>query len=481
VVRKWTLRALAAAALALATLVLGFAFQRRLALPELSAWHRLHLREEFRAGRADVRTFLDYVRLEDRLSAELRSRLMDDPGAADTYVLGRYRSGSLPARLALEGRDNRSYEQGPPDPRGAVLLVHGLSDSPYSVRALAETFLEQGYHVVVLRLPGHGTVPASLRDVTWKDWYAAVELAARHTASRAGSGKPFLACGHSTGAALLTLYAVRALDDPSLPRPRRLYLLSPAIGISRFAVLTQVLSALDSIPWFEKSAWLDILPEYDPYKYNSFPVNAAKQVHRLTHELQAAIGDAGGRGRLREMPPVLVFQSLVDATIETRDVVSGLLALLPRGGHELVVFDVNRCEQLQGLLGPIPMNYLERLRSATDLPFRVTLIGNRAPDSLQVAAYTREADAREVVREDLPLVWPAGVFSLGHVALPFPVDDPVYGLFPAAGRAPGYPLGAFPARGESGALVVPLGMLARLRCNPFFDVIRGRVVETVGE
>jgi hypothetical protein len=36
-----------------------------------------------------------------------------------------------------------------------------------------------------------------------------------------------------------------------------------------------------------------------------------------------------------------------------------------------------------------------------------------------------------------------------------------------------------PARGEDGALVVPLGTFARLRSNPFFDVIRAKVVATL--
>jgi len=67
------------------------------------------------------------------------------------------------------------------------------------------------------------------------------------------------------------------------------------------------------------------------------------------------------------------------------------------------------------------------------------------------------------------------------VAMPFPPDDPVYGLAPDPNAQPRFALGAFPARGESGALRVPLGMLARLRSNPFFDVIRSKVVESCRE
>jgi esterase/lipase len=42
------------------------------------------------------------------------------------------------------------------------------------MRALADTLYAQGYYVLALRLPGHGTVPAGLADVNWRDWYAAV-------------------------------------------------------------------------------------------------------------------------------------------------------------------------------------------------------------------------------------------------------------------------------------------------------------------
>jgi alpha-beta hydrolase superfamily lysophospholipase len=50
-----------------------------------------------------------------------------------------------------------------------VLLLHGLTDSPYSMRALAELFAARGWYVVGLRLPGHGTAPAALTRVTWQD------------------------------------------------------------------------------------------------------------------------------------------------------------------------------------------------------------------------------------------------------------------------------------------------------------------------
>jgi alpha-beta hydrolase superfamily lysophospholipase len=480
---KWSLYAVALCAVVLVTIVLVFAIQSRLRLADLEPWHEIVLSEEFRADRAGApKTFDEYRALEDRLFAQLKTSVLDDPKKADKSLLGRYTPGSITSKLALETPYNRSFELVPDEIRGAVLLVHGLSDSPYSMRALAETFYAQGYYVLALRLPGHGTLPSGLLNVSWRDWYAAVELAAKHAAAKAGPGKPFVAGGYSTGAALLALYSLRSLDDESLPRPRQIYLLSAAIGVSPFAVLTNVISSLGFVPGLEKSHWLDVLPEYDPYKYNSFTVNGASQIYKVTREIRAAIESARDHGHLDGMPRVTMFQSLVDATVTPAEVVRGMLGLLPPHGHELVVFDVNRYEVIAALTAPGPLTGLERLRAADDLPFRLTIVTNREPGTRSIAAFTRDVGARGLERHDLPLEWPRGVFSLGHTALPFPVDDPVYGLegAPDDGR-PGFNIGSVPVRGENGALVVPLGTFARLRSNPFFDVIREQIVGSLAD
>jgi hypothetical protein len=180
------------------------------------------------------------------------------------------------------------------------------------------------------------------------------------------------------------------------------------------------------------------------------------------------------------MPRVVMFQSVVDSTVTASEVVRGLLVYLPPRGHELVVFDVNRHEQLEALVAPGPLESLERLRAAPDLTFNTTVIGNRDASTRAVGAFVREAGQNEVTERDLPYEWPRGVLSLGHVALPFPVDDPLYGLEgPPEGAAVTYNLGTFPARGEDGALVVPLAQFARVRSNPFFGVIRAKVRETL--
>lgn len=474
--RRLLLFAAVLVAAVLAAIVLVFAVQARVRLLDLRPWHRSRPAGEFRAASGEVTTFEQYRELERRLLAELRAELVDDPARADTFALGRYNPRSVPGRLALETPYNLSFELEPESLRGAAVLVHGLSDSPYAMRALGELLREQGFYVLALRLPGHGTVPAALLDVEWRDWYAAVDLAARHAAARVGPDRPLYLGGFSTGAALTTLYAVRGLNDPSVPRARRLILLSPAIGLTAAARLTRILAGLSFLPAFEKSKWIDVAPEYDPYKYNSFPVNAGRQIYELTRELGLALQRARDAGLLGDMPDILAFQSLVDATISAPDVVHGLFELLPARDHELVVFDVNRRDVLRDLVSPDLRAGMDRLRASTPLPFRLLVVTNRAPEALEVELLLRPAGESAEQRLALDLAWPRGVLSLGHVALPFPADDPVYGLLPAAAGELDYPLGALTLRGESGALVVPLGDLARVRSNPFFQVVRARIL-----
>jgi alpha-beta hydrolase superfamily lysophospholipase len=357
-----------------------------------------------------------------------------------------------------------------------VLLLHGLSDAPYSLHAVGAEFGKRGFDVVTLRLPGHGTVPAALTDVDWEDWAAATKLAAREAARLAGPGKPFYIAGYSTGAPLALMYSLHAIDDSSLPMPTRLFLFSPAIGVSDFAVMANAAAGLAFVPGLEKARWLDVLPEYDPYKYNSFPVNAANQVYRLTRALERALADTQERGRLDRMPTITAFQSLVDATVLAADVGTRLFARLPARGHELVVFDINRSGTLAGLIAPFPKRAFDALVDAPALPFRLTIVSNRSANDSEAAEWIREPGVREATPHPLGISWPPDALSLGHLAIPMPQDDPLYGLVPAPRPGgPEYTLGGPAPRGESGALTVPLGSLARIHSNPFFAVIATRI------
>ena len=73
------------------------------------------------------------------------------------------REHALAARIALETQGNRTHENGPENPRGVAVMLHGLTDAPYSLESVGRMLRERGFHVVWLRLPGHGTIPGALR------------------------------------------------------------------------------------------------------------------------------------------------------------------------------------------------------------------------------------------------------------------------------------------------------------------------------
>jgi carboxylesterase len=56
-----------------------------------------------------------------------------------------------------------------------ILLVHGFTGSPASMRPWAEYLNQRGYTVMVPLLPGHGTRPEDLNQVKWQEWPAKVE------------------------------------------------------------------------------------------------------------------------------------------------------------------------------------------------------------------------------------------------------------------------------------------------------------------
>jgi alpha-beta hydrolase superfamily lysophospholipase len=381
----------------------------------------------------------------------------------------------------------RTFEIGAltaPSPRGVAVLLHGLSDSPYSLRGVGEVLTAAGWEVIALRLPGHGTVPAGLLDATWLDWRDAVELAVREADRRAGGRLPLLLAGYSNGAALSLDYALRALDDPELPRPARLVFLSPGFAVPGAAAAAPWLVGASRLPGLERLAWTDLLPEFDPFKYNSFPVNAGAQIYHLTTAIEARLAALEKAGRLGEVPPVLCLQSVVDSTIAPLPSLRRLFGRLRGAGNELVLFDVNRLPGIEALLrsGALELTQLfesgGRLERASDIPFTLTLVTNVAPDSLAVEARTRAPGREEIAVEPLDLAWPPGLFSLAHVAVPFPPDDPAYGREPG-GAAP-FPLGRFEARGETRTLRLPSDLLVRQRYNPFFPYLAARLTRFVG-
>ena len=160
---------------------------------------------------------------------------------------------------------------------------------------------------------------------------AAVRIGVRHVRQKAGAGTPLVLVGYSNGGALVMRYALEAAGDPALPALSRLVLLSPMIGVSPLARMARIISALGPLPFFEKARWLDVVPEYNPFKYNSFPANAANQSYRVSSALQAEVDAAVQTGTIAQCRPSWPSSRSFDTTVSTEAVVRALFDRLPAG------------------------------------------------------------------------------------------------------------------------------------------------------
>jgi alpha-beta hydrolase superfamily lysophospholipase len=441
---------------------------------DLEVWHRVDLDQEFTAE-SGLSSFSEYLELEDRLFRQLDELVYQKTGPADTDRINRYKRNSLSDPERWPRNWNRSYELPLEAPRASVLLLHGLSDSPYSLHSLALRLKESDVHVLGLRVPGHGTAPSGLVNVTWQDMAAAVRLTMLHLAEQHGD-RPIHIVGYSNGAALAVQYALSTLDDPTLPPVDSLVLLSPAIGITPVAALAIWQARLGRLLGLEKLAWNSILPEYDPYKYGSFAINAGNLSYRLTAEIQNQIDALQENGKVSAMPRVLAFSSVVDSTVLAPALISNLFNRLPAGGHELILFDINVQARIEPLLHWSPDDMLDAVHGISDPTFELSLVTNEGTGGPEVIEKQRSFDKDSVVETALGLRWPDGIYSLSHVALPFAPGDPLYGGEPSE-PSPGVTLGDIALRGENGVLKVSPAAMLRLRWNPFYPYLEQRTLE----
>jgi len=117
---------------------------------------------------------------------------------------------------------NLPFELQPPTESGAVrrgvLLIHGLGDSPWSFTDIGQALTEQGFMVRTVLLPGHGTRPADMIDVSHQDWQ---QLVQRQVELLKKSVDEVYLGGFSTGGNLAYLAAA---NDPEI---KGLMLFSP--------------------------------------------------------------------------------------------------------------------------------------------------------------------------------------------------------------------------------------------------------------
>jgi carboxylesterase len=201
-----------------------------------------------------------------------------------------------------------------------VLLCHGFTGTPQSMRPWGEFLADRGYTVRIPLLPGHGTTWQEMNATTWQDWYGCVDSSFRElhqTCERVVVG------GLSMGGALSL-----QLAQEHGPRISGLVLVNPAVKFDDprnrlLPVLKHVLGSVDAIGNDVKK------PGVTELAYSRTPLKAA-------HSQMVA-----WKSVIRDLPevtqPVLLLRStqdhvvpasssaLVLSRISSRDVTETLL------------------------------------------------------------------------------------------------------------------------------------------------------------
>jgi len=190
-------------------------------------------------------------------------------------------------------------DAGSPRGRVGVLLSHGFTGSPASMKSWGQYLAAQGYAVSVPRLPGHGTTWQEMNTTTWADWSGEVERAFEALSAHVDS---VVVCGLSMGGGL----ALRlAADHPD--RVAGLVLVNPAVATDRKDVkLLPVLKLV--IPSFPGIANDIKKPGVEEHGYTKTPLRAADSMFKGYKVLRGELG--------RITCPVLIFRSAEDHVVD---------------------------------------------------------------------------------------------------------------------------------------------------------------------
>ncbi len=111
-----------------------------------------------------------------------------------------------------------------------------------------------------------------------------------------------------------------------------------------------------------------------------------------------------------------------------------------------------------------------------DRNFTLSLVTNMGMNNPKVMLASIAPGQDESVDKNLGLSWPDDIYSLTHVALPFPPDDPLYGGMKGV-KSPGIHLGDIALRGERDVLEVSAANMLRLRWNPFYSYVEDKILD----
>ena len=180
-----------------------------------------------------------------------------------------------------------------------VLISHGFTGCPQSIRSWAEHLRDAGLTVAAPLLPGHGTRWQEMNSTTWADWYGAVEHSFDDLRSRCST---VFVMGLSMGGTLvLRLAELRPAQvagvvvvNASLATERKDAKLLP--------VLKHLIPAMPGIGSDVKK------PGVTELAYSKIPLKAAHSLQQAWPVVRADLP--------KITAPVLVYRSRVDHVVE---------------------------------------------------------------------------------------------------------------------------------------------------------------------
>lgn len=186
------------------------------------------------------------------------------------------------------------------EPRGGVLLIHGLGDSPWTFSDIGPALAEDGYIARAVLLPGHGSKPEDMLDVTYEDWQRVADQQVRDLLRETDT---VFVGGFSTGANLAVVSAIRT------PQVSGMLLFSPGIR-ARTGLGAVTIPLRHVVPWVmgRPEAGRTMQSEV---RYSGVPTNGLAQFHRSSRAARRALA----RGDFAK--PVLMVVASGDSVLDT--------------------------------------------------------------------------------------------------------------------------------------------------------------------
>jgi carboxylesterase len=220
-----------------------------------------------------------------------------------------------------------------------VLVLHGFTGAPQSMRGLAEAFAAAGFAVDLPLLPGHGTSVDDMIETSWADWSAAAEEAYRALAVRVDK---VVVVGLSMGGSLTVWLASRH------PEIAGIVCVNPALEVA-----DEMVTALEDV----LAGGVDRIPA-----------------------IGGDVADPEGREKAYDATPLRPLLSLAAAAKEFRDDLAKVECpvLIMTSPQDHVVEPHNSDLLAEGVTGPVERITLERSYHVATLDYDKDLVNERA-------------------------------------------------------------------------------------------------------